>query len=337
MKYGYNMDIVKELRLYRIITVLNIAPKFWKKSSLIAKENSVSTLYVFKDMLGCFFKYGASEDNYEQFHYYGKDHTYRDSFITWRRNMKIMSLFNTWDAKKLFLNKVEWNRRFSKYVKRDWIYSKEATVESLIEFLKNHDEVIVKTIDGACGQGIDKYLSKELLNKDAVLNSILEKDCIVEEVAVNIPEIKSFSPNSLNTIRIVTCVDKKGEVHIITTALRVGNGTGCTDNICSGGIACMLDPQTGIIVSDGMDHQGLFYKKHPTSNLTFKGFRIPRWQDCLDIVLDVAKEVKDARFVGWDFVLTTKGIDILEGNIPPDEGLSQIDLIGRYYKVIKLV
>lgn len=332
------MDIVKELRLYRIITVLNIAPKFWKKSSLIAKENSVSTLYVFKDMLGCFFKYGASEDNYEQFHYYGKDHTYRDSFITWRRNMKIMSLFNTWDAKKLFLNKVEWNRRFSKYVKRDWIYSKEATVESLIEFLKNHDEVIVKTIDGACGQGIDKYLSKELLNKDAVLNSILEKDCIVEEVAVNIPEIKSFSPNSLNTIRIVTCVDKKGEVHIITTALRVGNGQTFKDNTHSGGFASVIESKSGTIVTDGIDYKGTHYIKHPVTGMVFKGFKIPLWNECLKVIKNIAKEeCQEARFVGWDVAITSKGIDILEGNIPPGEDLTQADSVGRYYNVKKML
>ena len=58
------------------------------------------------------------------------------------------------------------------------------------------------------------------------------------------------------------------------------------------------------------------------------------WEDVLQVVFSLAKEFTEARFVGWDIVLTTNGIDVLEGNIPPDEGLCQIDLAGRYHQVM---
>ena len=181
------MGFIKKLRLYRIKTVLNIFPKFWNKSQLIAKEKKVTSWAVFKDMFQCFLKFGSSEDNYEQFHFFGKNDAYKDSFITWRRNMRIMTLFNTKEAKALFLNKVEWNRRFSKYVKRDWIYSRDISKQQFIDFLEKHNSVIVKAIDGACGQGIDKYLSSDLLKRDSLLEQILSGDYIIEEVAVNVP------------------------------------------------------------------------------------------------------------------------------------------------------
>lgn len=124
----------------------------------------MATHTVFTDMLKCLVKYGASEENYEQFHFYGSDEEYRDAFITWRRNMAIMYKFNTAEVKELFLNKVKWNKRFAKYVKRDWIYSAESSKEQIVAFLHAHSTVIVKAIEGACGVGIDKYDSKDILD-----------------------------------------------------------------------------------------------------------------------------------------------------------------------------
>lgn len=331
------MGFIKKLRLYRIKTVLNIFPKFWNKSQLIAKEKKVTSWAVFKDMFQCFLKFGSSEDNYEQFHFFGKNDAYKDSFITWRRNMRIMTLFNTKEAKALFLNKVEWNRRFSKYVKRDWIYSRDISKQQFIDFLEKHNSVIVKAIDGACGQGIDKYLSSDLLKRDSLLEQIFSGDYIIEEVAVNVPEIKAFSPNSLNTIRIVTCVDNNGSVNLITTALRVGNGKTFKDNTHSGGLAAIIDKETGVIVTDGIDYMGESYLKHPVTGVMFKGFQVPKWKECLDLIEYVAKECKDARFVGWDVAVTVKGVDILEGNIPPGEDLTQADTIGRYREVLTML
>lgn len=328
--------IIKGLKLYRFVTMIKLIPRFWRKSGQIASVNGVATGTVFTDMLKCLVKYGASEENYEQFHFYGSDEAYRDTFITWRRNMAIMYRFNTAEAKALFLNKVEWNRRFAKYVKRDWIYSAESSKEQIAAFLHAHPTVIVKAVEGACGVGIDKYDSKDILEDKSLLKRIGGGKYVIENEAVNIDSIKEISPTSLNTIRVVTCVDGKGNVHIVTTALRVGNGHSHTDNICTGGIACGIDMKTGIVVTDGMDHKGSKIVIHPVSKIFFKGIQIPLWEDVLQVVSSLAKELPEARLVGWDIVLTTKGIDVLEGNIPPDEGLCQIDLIGRYHKVMAI-
>lgn len=326
--------ITKQLKLYRFVTMAKLLPRFWRKSEQIASANGVATHTVFTDMLKCLVKYGASEENYEQFHFYGSDEEYRDAFITWRRNMAIMYKFNTAEVKELFLNKVKWNKRFAKYVKRDWIYSAESSKEQIVAFLHAHSTVIVKAIEGACGVGIDKYDSKDILDDKNLLNRICLGEYVIENGAVNIDDVKKISPKSLNTIRVVTCVDSKGNVNIVTTALRVGNGHSYTDNICTGGIACGIDMQTGIVVTDGMDHEGNKIVMHPVSKIPFKGIQIPLWEDVLQVVFSLAKEFTEARFVGWDIVLTTNGIDVLEGNIPPDEGLCQIDLAGRYHQVM---
>ena len=326
--------ITKQLKLYRFVTMAKLLPRFWRKSEQIASANGVATHTVFTDMLKCLVKYGASEENYEQFHFYGSDEEYRDAFITWRRNMAIMYKFNTAEAKELFLNKVKWNKRFAKYVKRDWIYSAESSKEQIVAFLHAHSTVIVKAIEGACGVGIDKYDSKDILDDKNLLKRICNGKYVIENEAVNIDSIKKMSPKSLNTIRVVTCVDNKGNVNIVTTALRVGNGMTFTDNTHSGGLAAMIDENTGIIVTDGIDFKGGHYIFHPVRKMRFRGFQIPYWEEFMSLVKNLALEVPEARFVGWDVVLTMNGIDVLEGNIPPGEDLTQADQIGRYHQVM---
>lgn len=61
--------ITKQLKLYRFVTMAKLLPRFWRKSEQIASANGVATHTVFTDMLKCLVKYGASEENYEQFHF----------------------------------------------------------------------------------------------------------------------------------------------------------------------------------------------------------------------------------------------------------------------------
>ena len=328
--------LVKKLRLYRIVTVCKIPPQYFKTALKIAREYNLSVVPIFLDMLLSLVKYGASDENYLQYHFWEHDNEYKNSFITWRRNMEIMYKFCTPESKELFLDKVAWNKRFAKYVKRDWIHCKEMSIEAVKSFLKKHEYVIVKRIDGACGVGVDKYKSADILIDKAFLSRLDGADVIIEETAVNVDLIRQFSPSSLNTFRFVTCIDRSGVPHIIATAFRMGNGKSHTDNIVTGGIACYVDSNTGVVVTDGLNVEGKFFKEHPYSKIAFKGFQIPKWEEAKKLVLELAMEVAEARFVGWDVVLTEKGFDILEGNIPPGEELTELDMNGKYKKVMAM-
>lgn len=328
--------LIKRLRLYRISTVCKIIPQYFKKSRKIAREYNLSMLPIYWDMLRCLVKFGASDENYEQYHFWEHDDVYKNSFITWRRNMSIMYKFCTSESKELFLDKVMWNKRFAKYVKRDWIYCKESSILTIKRFLDEHTDVIVKKIDGACGVGINKYKSSEILTNNDFLTKLGGAEIIIEEVAVNAEPIRQFSPSSLNTLRFVTCIDRSGMPHIIATAFRMGNGKSHTDNIVTGGIACYVDSETGIVITDGLNVEGKFFPEHPFSKIRFKGFQIPKWKEAKELVLGLAMEVPEARFVGWDVVLTEKGFDILEGNIPPGEELTELDMKGKYQQVMAM-
>ena len=87
--------LIKKLRLYRVWTVCKIIPQYYKKSKKIAREHNLSTLPIYWDMMRSLFKFGASDENYEQYHFWEHDDKYKDSFITWRRNMAIMYKFKS--------------------------------------------------------------------------------------------------------------------------------------------------------------------------------------------------------------------------------------------------
>lgn len=328
--------LTKKLRLYRVWTVCKIIPSYFKKSKKIAREYKLSTFPIYWDMMKSLYKYGASDENYEQYHFWEHDDKYKDSFITWRRNMAIMYKFNTPEAKELFLDKVQWNKRFAKYVKRDWLYCKESSLDTITDFLHGHSDVVLKRIDGACGVGIDKYKAKDILSDNKLLNQLVGANIILEEVAVNAEPIRQFSPSSLNTFRFVTCIDRSGMPHIIATAFRMGNGKSHTDNFMTGGIACFVDPESGVIVTDGVNLDGKTFAAHPISGIVYKGFQIPNWAEARDLALNLALEVPQARFVGWDVVMTDDGFDILEGNIPPAEELTELNLKGKYHQVMAM-
>lgn len=164
--------MIKELRLRMIVSGCKIVRRCYKKSWNLARDHNRHAFPIFVDMLRSFVKYGAWPENYEQFHFWEHDNEYKDSFITKGRCNKIGDKFCTPESRNLFLNKVDWNQRFTKYVKRDWLYCKTASVEAIRNFLQKHENVVIKRIDGCCGVGISKHHSVDLLNTDSQTDKI---------------------------------------------------------------------------------------------------------------------------------------------------------------------
>lgn len=327
-------DISKALKLYRIVTVLSILPRYWVSSNRIAKHvNAKSRWAIYFDLLYCLFKYGASDENYLQFRFYRQPHTYRNSFITWRRNMAIMK-YTPKDVIALFLDKARFNIRFQQYVKRGWLDCKTASKMEILNFVEKYPAVIVKPIESACGVGICKWVSQTV--DDEKIDKIVGANYIIEEAIENCSELKALNPSSLNTLRMVTFVDKKANVHIINVVLRVGQGNSIMDNAHAGGIACVVNSRTGRLGGEARTFKDEIFEYHPTTNVRFLDFQIPRFDECVNFVMRLASEIPAARLVGWDVVITPTGLEVLEANIPPGEDLTELDLHGKYQKVIKL-
>ena len=75
-----------------------------------------------------------------------------------------------------------------------------------------------------------------------------------------------------------------------------------------------IDESSGLIISDGMDEQGNKYQKHPESNLPYKGFQIPEWEQLIDLATKAHLQMDRHRYIAYDFAHTDNGWVMIEGN-----------------------
>ncbi len=66
----------------------------------------------------------------------------------------------------------------------------------------------------------------------------------VEAFVTQHPDLMRLSPSGLNTVRIITQLDKNDQVHIIGTRLRITVNS-AVDNLAAGNIAASIDSNTG--------------------------------------------------------------------------------------------
>ena len=98
------------------------------------------------------------------------------------------------------------------------------------------------------------------------------------------------------------------------TFLRMGSGGGVIDNATAGGLAAAIDPETGIVTSEACREDMSRMLSHPDTGVQILGMQIPRWQELLALVDQLARVVPMQPFVGWDLALTPDGWCVVEGN-----------------------
>lgn len=157
-------------------------------------------------------------------------------------------------------------------------------------------------------------------DKPAELNDFIGKsqDYIFQPVVENHADIKILNPNTLNTLRIVSCRTKDGKYELGGPSLiRIGRCHDVVDNTSHGGLGVGID-EKGRLKKYGYFHdQDMNYIKvdrHPDSQLLFEGREIPFYQESVDLVLEAHKLFPSLRTIGWDIVVTPDGPLLLEGN-----------------------
>jgi hypothetical protein len=240
----------------------------------------------------------------------------------------------------LLLDKSAFNRRYSKYVKRSYITTLDHSWSDLTDFLSVNSKTIAKPLDSSCGRGVfllDKSKS-DYQSKVDNLRNLFDEKCsyILEEAICNCDEIRRIAPSSLNTVRIVTVIDKNKKLHIIAALLRMGDGIAVVDNYHDGGVACAIDLESGRLKGKAYGMNCVSYEAHPYSNIKFDGYEVPYFRECINLIKEIAFVEPEARYVGWDLAITPNGIELLEGNIPPGEDITQIGTgHGMWYQLLE--
>ena len=293
------------------------------KVNEVHKKTGKSRTSIFLDMAKCARKYGAGYMDYDLFEMYNLTDAQRDTYITRGRNNNLIERYNNKAYFHIFENKNEFNKKFEKYIKRDWIDTTTSPKEDVVNFIKKHDVFMAKPIDGGCGKGIEKIETKNYESPEELYNYLIENHNFeLEEVIKQHEEVSKIYPKAINTVRMVTIL-KDNKPHVICAYFRIGNGS-FVDNFNSGGMVAPIDVKTGVVLDKAIDKNKNLYEVHPETGNTIKGFKFPFWNEAIKMCKEASKVVPEMAYIGWDVAFTGNGPIFVEANEFPGHDIYQL-------------
>ena len=299
----------------------------------ILNGNDVKLIQMTVEWLYVFYPIGFYYCDYFDYELYHRTVKEANKFLSRAYWWKVYKASNSYKKLYLLKNKEKFNQLFQKYVNRKFLNTNKCTYEEFEKFVIEHPEFFGKPYDGTGGQGakilkVSEYKSIKHLYKYCVKNHL-----IIEEVVKQHKELAKFNNSTVNTIRLYSLRCADGKVRALLANFRTGRKGNDVDNFHCGGVTCVVDPKTGIIVSDAIDRHHKFYDKHPDSNFKFKGFQIPCWDKLIQAIEECGCLIPELRHIGWDIAITDKNeIELIEGNSMPNFDVTQAaDQIGKLY------
>ena len=292
---------------------------FLKYAKIHAKEISLkyggNWRYYFIDMIWCNFRYGAMDSrDYLLFEFYKKSSRERNSYFTKRRYFRLIRTFD-FDIFSKMLDKDYVNEHYSEFIKRKWIKVDDHTSEDEIKnFFNNTSDVIVKPLSSEQGRGIYKIKQGDSVKIEDFIKTHRGR-YLLEEVVVNHPDIDKICSTSLNTVRVYTFVNSKGEVIILSSMLRCGIMGSEVDNWGSGGVGYIINKE-GFIDKYGVDKKGNLYHSHPYTDIKMLGYKIPNYEELVMFVKAIIAKQSKVIFCGLDIAITPEGFELIEINFP---------------------
>lgn len=307
----------------------------------IAGKTGKSYISVLFDIIVCGVKYQAGYNDYLEFEFYLLNKDERKTFLTRGINNTIIKKYNQKDYYHKFDDKVEFNRIFCNYLKRDWVCLREVKGDDFVAFLKKKKAIMVKPVDGDGGVGIEKININSKTNGKKLYRQLRKSgQVLVEEFVRQHSDMNTLYKNSVNTLRMFTFI-KDGKVTFLNGILKVGNG-GVVDNFSSGGMYTFVN-NNGKVIAPAIDKDDKVHEFHPKTKTKFVGFQVPMFKEAVAMVKEAAKEVPEIGYVGWDVAIGEDGPMIIEGNcfpgvfqLRPSFSKKKEGILPKYLKVMDI-
>lgn len=311
-----------------------------KNTKKINRKTNKNEFLIIMDILLCKLLYGSNPVDYYEFSFYELDKKKRSTYVTRGLEMRLRKM-NDKSYTHIFDNKGFFLEKFSNFTQREWILTKDLSMEEFESFLENKDCFILKPIDAQEGRGIKKINVSSYESIQDIYDYIIKKEAVLEEWIVQHKDISKLYNKSINPLRVVT-FNKKGQCYILGARLTIGS-KGDIANASLNDMMSPVDLDTGKLKYSAADEIGNVYIKHPITNVDIKGTKIPYWNEILLLVEHASKIIPEVPYIGWDIAITPKGPVIIEGNTAPGYRTTQYKVhlpnrIGQrkiYEKVLK--
>ena len=237
----------------------------------------------------------------------------RATYMTHPVSNQLSQRYDAEPYRHIFHDKLEFNRRFDKYLRREWLEVTAGNAAELEEFTRKHGTIIAKTRMGQAGSGVKRYHAADVSDWTRFHSGLFERgEVVIEQVISQHDDLAAVCPGTVNTTRVTAFFDGQ-KTHILAVAQKFGRGE-VSDQMSFGGFYTMLDPETGHARSAGYDSHGHVHVDHPDSGFRIADFQLPLFDEVVAFVDTVARVVPQIQYVGWDIVVSPDGPVLVEGN-----------------------
>ena len=238
--------------------------------------------------------------------------------------LKFERILNSDEERIIFNSKKVFYDKFGKYMKRDVLLVGDSSYFEFEAFAHNRD-IIIKPDNMYGGQGvmlIENNASKKLYLKQ-IYDTAHKAGSIAEERLYNHEAYRNIYDRSLNTIRVITLINKTGNVEILGCINQFGSNGSITDNDENDGIWAVANIENGIVTDcEKCDETAVIYDIHPDTGRSIIGFENVSWNKVLGMAREAAMVVPQCRLIGWDIAVLENGdVELIEGNVTPELGV----------------
>ncbi len=301
---GYIFRLLSHASFGKMNTVINE----------VHKRSGKNRASIFLDMLYCAKKYGAGYYDYEIFAFYNLNKEQRKTFVTRIWSKKFMEFMNNPDYCDFLDKKDIFYEKYKDFIGRGFINLKKASKDEVKDVVSNRKLLFGKVTDGECGHGCERINVEDYKDFDSLYKYLTEHFDTVEDVIVQHHDLNKLYSNAVNSMRIITVLDKEKVPHCIYIVQKMGLNGSVIDNNC---LFSPVDIETGRIkypAHSGDTTKGIIYTEHPNTHIKLVGYQIPFVKEAIDMCLKAALVVPQVRYIGWDVAITENGPVIIEGN-----------------------
>ena len=282
-------------------------------ASSISSKSKISIIY---DILKSSYHYNISVLDYFYFRFFEKNIEEREKWAGTGFMYEYQLKMNPKKSRSILENKIEFLEAYSDFIIRKWTTIQSTTPDHINKILNNaFGKVVAKGSTGQVGAEVH-VLESVKYNSTTLKQFMVENNLdLLEECVMQHSELMRLSPSGLNTVRVFTQLNAENEVIILGARLRVTVNS-AIDNLAAGNFACVIDAETGLVVSDGVysDITKEDVIRHPVTGVEIKGFKVPKWHEVLHMVKSAALLHPVNRSIGWDIAIRDHGIELIEGN-----------------------
>lgn len=269
------------------------------------------------DIEVCRMLLGFTISEYKMYHLNKATFEEKRAYLNDRDRKKWIKDINSDAVFDLVNNKYSLYEKLKVYFGRElYAVNSEEDFEGFCDYVSRHPSFVCKPLNDSLGRGVSFITTGPGADLREEFRSLLDERLtfLMEERVLCDERLAAFNPDSLNTVRLIVYYDGK-DTYPVGGFFRTGRKGSFVDNGGAGGIFVSVDIGTGRLNSVGDDENGRLYEEHPDSHLKYLGFRLPQWQEALELGADACRAIGEKCFIGWDLALNEKGKwVIIEGN-----------------------